>query len=172
MSWAERPVGMEAPGHDIRGGELEAVLDAISFLYASLGTVVNRTTNQLIGNNSTTIITFTTIEGDNMSNFQVNGNAVTVSRTGLYNVQGGILCEPAAGGIRAMTIWRNGVEVPASGDAKPGDGGNNGRFAATTGLACNAGDTIQLTFFQNASGAISVNVQQARLAVFWMGDLS
>ncbi len=32
MSWTARPVGMEAPGHDYRGAEMEAVLDQIERL--------------------------------------------------------------------------------------------------------------------------------------------
>lgn len=32
MSWATRPTGMEAPGHDYRGGEMEEVLDQIERL--------------------------------------------------------------------------------------------------------------------------------------------
>lgn len=170
MSWAERPVGMEAPGHDIRGGELEAVLDQISLLTASIGTIVNNITNQSIANGVNTAATFANIEADNMSNFVSGGSQITVSRTGMYNVQAGMLVAAAAGGIRALTIQRNAVEIPASGDAKPGDGGNQGRLVATSGVACNAGDLITMLLFQNSGGALNIN--QARLAVFWMGDLS
>jgi hypothetical protein len=172
MSWAERPVGMEAPGHDIRGGELEAVLDQISLLTASLGTIVNRTTNQSIPNGAFTTITFPTVEADNMSNFVSGSSAITVSRTGMYNIQFGAVCDAAAGGIRSVIVRRNSVEVPASGDTKAGDGGNNGRLAATSGVACNAGDTIDIQVFQSATGGGAINFGQARLAVFWMGDLS
>ena len=33
MSWATRPADLDAPGHPIKGGELEAVLDALAVLY-------------------------------------------------------------------------------------------------------------------------------------------
>lgn len=44
-SWATRPVGMEAPGHDYRGGEMEALLDQIDWLSDDWIGFGQRTTN-------------------------------------------------------------------------------------------------------------------------------
>lgn len=169
MSWAERPVGMEAPGHDVRGGELEAVLDAISTLYSSLGTLVNRTTNQSIPNTTFTDISFPNIEADNMSNFVSGGTTITVTRTGMYNVQIGLIFANVAGGVdRSQIVMRNGIEVPASGQNEVPNAAASPRLSATTGIVCNAGDTITTRCYQDSGGAI--NVTAARLSVVWMGD--
>lgn len=169
MSWTERPVGMEAPGHDIRGGEIEAVLDQISQLTSSLGTLVNRTTNLSIPNAAFTDVTFPNIEADNMSNFVASGSVITVTRTGMYNIQAGGVFINAAGGVdRAIIIHRNGVEVPASGQNEVPNAAAAPRLSATSGLVCNANDTIGMRAFQDSGGAI--NLIAARLAVVWMGD--
>lgn len=169
MSWAERPSGMEAPGHDIRGGEIEAVLDAISTLYSSLGTLVNRTTNQSVPSGAFTTVTFPNIEADNMSNFVSGGSTITVTRTGMYNVQIGLIFANVAGGVdRSIIVGRNGVEVPASGQNEVPNASASPRLSATSGIVCNAGDTVSMSCYQDSGGAI--NVTSARLSVVWMGD--
>jgi hypothetical protein len=169
MSWAERPAGMEAPGHDIRGGEIEAVLDQISLLTASLGTLVNRTTNQSIPNTTFTDLTFPNIEADNMSNFVSGGSVITVTRTAMYNVQIGCIFANVAGGVdRSIIVMRNGVEVPASGQNEVPNAAASPRLSATSGIVCSAGDTISTRVYQDSGGAI--NITSARLSVVWMGD--
>lgn len=170
MTWAERPVGMEAPGHDIRGGEIEAVLDQVALLTSSVGTIVNRTTTLTLTTATHTAITFPNIEGDNMSNFVSGGSVITVSRAGMYIVSASGLMNANATGLRQIVTRRNGTDIPAGGDGKAGTTVMNCRLTVSIGVSCNAGDTIDVRAYQDSGG--NLDLTEARLSVLWQGDLS
>ena len=151
---ADEPITADWLNRNIRDSQL--------FLAYSPTTIVARTANQSIANNTAVDIIYDTeiIDTDDM--FTSPSTDVTIQRPGIYAIQHNAAFAANATDLRSTHISVNGVEVAETGG-----------YASTTSTTCqgcaavvalNEGDVISTNVFQKSGGSLNV-IAETRLSL-------
>lgn len=165
MTWTNRPAGMEDPGHDYRGGEMEALLDRAEYL-GELPTCIVTRSVALTGivTATPTAITFDTEEIDNDEMFIASSTTITIKTAGNYLVSGYCAIESNATGYRRLLIEKNGAANYVVIDQRMAVTGDATHMTISAGLKLAVNDTLKL-FVDQTSGANRATVGIPRFAV-------
>jgi hypothetical protein len=151
---AGQPITADALNRNIR--------DVQKFLAYAPTTIVTRTANQSIANNTSVNVIYDTeiIDTDNM--FTAPSANVTIQRPGIYSIQHTASFAANATDLRATHIAVNGTEVAATGGQASTTSVTNQGCSVV--LAMNAGDVITTNVLQVSGAALNV-VAETRLAI-------
>lgn len=131
---------------------------AIQELEAGITTptvVARRVANQSIPDNVSTFITFDTQEFDNCSGYAAPSTTITIPSLGVYSIVATGSFAINATGVRFLDIIVNGNRESGSYHFTAGSG-TPAALSASLLKRCTAGDTIQVSVYQNSGGALNL----------------
>jgi hypothetical protein len=125
-----------------------------------------RTATQSVGNNTTTVVTYSTIT-ENTGGFVSSSGAVTVPLTGRYSITGQISWALNGTGYRQIQITQNGTAIWGNLISGSIAASTNDSGVAVTSERLTANDVIRIQGTQNSGGAL--NITSARLILEYLG---
>lgn len=164
------------PGTELAAADLNQLGDNITYLKAQTdlavlsGTLVTRTTNQSISNNSYTDVTFTTEVFDQGGWIAVSATTITVPASAIppgyttvaLDIRPTAQFASNATGKRSAIVTQSGTTIISASLAA--DSSSNTDIPLTSTLvSAVVGDTFKLSVYQNSGG--SLNLVAARLVV-------
>jgi hypothetical protein len=123
---------------------------------------------QTIPNAAATTVTLGFLDADTYSGWNAGTSTYTIQRSGLYAAGALVPFTLSPSGLRLAGISVNGTTY--WGPAYLGSTGDACCASKTQIFSLNAGDTVQVTCYQNSGGSLATNTAaRARLFLAWLG---
>lgn len=150
------PVATWVPNHLPTAAELQATLSGITLALKPPGAIVKLATAISIPNNSSTTVTWDTLEFDNDTMTSIPGTTLTVKSAGVFDIDCTVTFDPGATGIRLVYVQVNGTIV--AGDSTNGltGGGTGTSLSVSFSRLMAVNDTITVNVYQNQGTALNL----------------